>query len=158
MANIAASASAMITVDATLPQQNVTITPRSEATAAAVPAVSTERGTIVLGRDTNGPSVTNPLNGITFSGCAEVDVGLSVNVGASATFGGLFNPGILLPLFSETVPLFEVRTVSVTSRASAANMMGQTCSNALEMILQPPGEAVIPKNLSRYSKKDKVPC
>ena len=66
--------------------------------------------------DTAAPSTDNSSNsngdGTAFGGCADVNAGLSVDVGANAAFFNIFNPSTQLSLFSKTFPLFKVRCIS----------------------------------------------
>jgi len=62
--------------------------------------------------DTTAPATNDTGDGASFGGCADVNGGLSVNLGADAEFFSLFNPSTQFSLFSKTFPLFQVGCIS----------------------------------------------
>ncbi|KAF9445253.1 hypothetical protein P691DRAFT_777698 [Macrolepiota fuliginosa MF-IS2] len=57
---------------------------------------------------TTTSAATKPSSsGVSFGGCLEASTGLSVNVGADASFFGLFDPSTTLTLFSKDFELFK---------------------------------------------------
>ncbi|XP_006457389.1 hypothetical protein AGABI2DRAFT_212760 [Agaricus bisporus var. bisporus H97] len=86
--NLDASASVSLTVDAT--------------------------GPVVEGKedakkvDNEGAKTGGATDDVSFGGCVEVGAGLSVNVGADASFFGLFDPFKKIPLFEKQFSLLKV--------------------------------------------------
>lgn len=93
-----------IAVDAVSPSKTVAPEKSETATTSKAPEKETKTAEAPKPSATEGAGDSADAG---FGGCLKMDAGLSVNVGATANFFGLFSPSTTLPLFSKDFPLFK---------------------------------------------------
>ncbi|KAJ3573067.1 hypothetical protein NP233_g2672 [Leucocoprinus birnbaumii] len=94
------------------PKKTKVATTTAKKTTATAPSTSateaTSPSTAAKAIDnSSSSSVASSSSGASFGGCLEANAGLSVNVGASGSFFGLFDSSTELPLFSKDFSIFK---------------------------------------------------